>query len=385
VTGQPDWDSAIVDLLDQAKLARPDGLADVVRVAAAAIGVDVTLYLVDAEQQRLWPLADDREPLPLDDSPAGHAFTRVRTQPGTGTGLWVPMIDGSERLGVAEVVAHEPPADVEAHAGGAGSFVGLIGHLITVKLPYGDALQKIRRTRPMSAAAELVFQMMPPLTFGNDRSVVTAILEPTYDTGGDAFDYAVDREATRVAVFDAMGRGLGAGLASAATLAATRAARRAGGDLGALARAADEALRDNFTDLRFVTGVLADLDTRTGELRYVNAGHPYPLLFHDGAAPRTLTGGRRRPLGVQSDDWEPAVDTMEPGDRLLIFTDGIVEAPRAGGERFGLSRLIEVTEQSLADRLPPPEVLRRVAHAVIEFQGGAPSDDATLLMLERTA
>ncbi len=383
MTGQPDWNTATLDLLEQAKLARPDGLADVVRAAAAASGADVTLYVVDMEQEHLWPLAGGREALPLDGTPAGFAFTHVRTQPGDGNAIWVPMVDGSERLGVAEVVAHDPPTDPSAFAQGAEMFTGLIGHLITVKLSYGDPLEKARRTRHMSPAAELVFALLPPLTFGNDQTVISAVLEPAYDMGGDAFDYAVDGSVTRVAVFDAMGRGLAAGLAGAATLAATRASRRAGGDLEAMAGAADRALREQFPDLRFVTGVLAELDAGTGELRYLNAGHPFPVLFRDGKAIRTLTGGRRTPLGVAGRGGPPAVDTMEPGDRLLIFTDGIVEAADPAGDRFGLVRLTDLAERCLAERLPPPEVLRRLAHAVIDFQGGKPTDDATLLMIER--
>ncbi len=385
MTGQPDWNTATLDLLEQAKLARPEGLADVVRAAAAAAGADVTLYLVDMEQQHLWPLADGRDAVPVDGTPAGLAFTHVRTVPGEGDAIWVPMVDGTERLGVAEVVAHDPPADPSAHVSGAESFAGLIGHLVTVKMPYGDVLHKVRRTRHMSPAAELVFTMLPPLTFGNDQTMISAVLEPTYDVGGDAFDYAVDGDTTRVAVFDAMGRGLAAGLASCATLAATRAARRAGGDLQAMAEAADRALREQFPELRFVTGVMAELDAGTGELRYLNAGHPFALLFRDGKAIRTLTGGRRMPLGVADTPDPPAVDTMEPGDRLLIFTDGIVEAADGTGDRFGLGRLTDLAERCLAEQLPSPEVLRRLAHAVIDFQDGRVADDATLLMIERAA
>jgi serine phosphatase RsbU (regulator of sigma subunit) len=293
------------------------------------------------------------------------------------------MLDGTERLGVVEVVAQDPPPDPSAHVSGAESFAGLVGHLVTVKTPYGDVLHKARRTQHMSPAAELVFTMLPPLTFGNDQTMICAVLEPTYDVGGDAFDYAVEGATTRVAVFDAMGRGLAAGLASSATLAATRAARRAGGDLEAMAEAADRALREQFPELRFVTGVMAELDAGTGELRYLNAGHPFPLLFRDGKAIRTLTGGRRMPLGVADEPDPPAVDTMEPGDRLLIFTDGIVEAADATGDRFGIDRLTDLAERCLTEHLPSPEVLRRLAHAVIDFQGGRPADDATLLMIER--
>jgi sigma-B regulation protein RsbU (phosphoserine phosphatase) len=386
VREEPDWDAAILDLLERAELARPDGLADVARKAAARAGADLTLYLADLEQERLWPVDGERDSVPIDDSPGGQAFILVKARPGKGDAIWVPMVDGSERLGVAEVVPQDPPAEPSSFADGAGSFMGLLGHLVSTKMPYGDMLQQVRRTQPMSPAGELVFSMLPPLTFSCQYTMITAVLEPAYDMGGDAFDYAVNDSVARVAIFDAMGRGLGAGLTAAATLAATRAARRDGGDLVALARAADRALAENFPDLRFVTGLLAELDAGTGELRYLNAGHPLPILFRKGRAIRTLTDGRRTPLGVAADrEWTPATETMEPGDQLLIFTDGVVDAADAHGDRFGVTRLTDLAEELMAEGLPGPEVLRRLTHTVIEFQGGTPSDDTTLLLIERTS
>jgi serine phosphatase RsbU (regulator of sigma subunit) len=296
--------------------------------------------------------------------------------------MWVPLIDGAERLGVADMTARSWSEDLQD---GCETLAGLIGHLIMVKMPYGDALHLLRRTRPMTTASELLMEMLPPLTFTCDRFSVSAILQPTYDVGGDAFDYAVDDATARVLVLDAMGRGLPATLTCVAALAALRSARRGGGDLPAMASAADTAVTEQFTDLRFVTGVLADLDIGTGTLRYLNAGHPRPLLLRRGKAVRQLTGGRRLPLGLGRGSAVAGEEHLEPGDRILLYTDGVVEAQDPDGVLFGLDRLVDLTERGAAAGLPAPETLRRLTSSVLEHQHGPPRDDATLVLAEWSA
>jgi sigma-B regulation protein RsbU (phosphoserine phosphatase) len=384
------WGAALTDLLHRVKLAQPDELAAEVAAAVAPLRVDITIYLADLEQQRLRPLPvpgkPTPEPLSIGATLAGRAFTTVTTHPGAEEGgsnrLWVPMIDGAERLGVADVAAGAAfarPADLRRYS---ETMVGLVGHLVTVKLPYGDGLHRLRRTRAMSPASELLAAMLPPLTFSTHRMAISAVLEPVYEVGGDAFDYAVDDAVAGLMVFDAMGRGTAAGLTCATALASVRAARRAGGDLGAMADAGDAALAEQFPDLRFVTAILAQLDIEVGVLRYVNAGHPPPLLLRQGRAVRTLSGGRRRPLGIDDTAREVGEEALQPGDRLLLYTDGVTEAYDRQGNRFGVGRLVDLAERCAAAELPAPETLRRLSHSVLEHQDGPPADDATLLLLE---
>jgi hypothetical protein len=387
------WDAAVVDLIRRTQLAQPDELVAELNAAVRPLGIAITVYLVDHEQERLWPLPERGKPTPpaltVDGTLAGRTFTAVRTHPSRDDiepyRLWVPMVDGSERLGVAEVVAQQPPADPEHFQRRCETLMGLVGHLVSVKAPYGDTLHQVRRTRSMSPAGELLLELLPPLTFSCHRMVVSAVLEPCYDVGGDAYDYAVDDRTARFMVFDAMGRGLKAGLTCAAALAAIRAARRDGHGLYAMARAADTALVEQFPDLRFVTGVLAELDLDAGVLRYVNAGHPPPILLRHGKAVRALRGGRRLPLGIDDSEIEVGEEVLQAGDRLLLYTDGVTEAFDRSGERFGLERLTDLARQSMNAQLPAPETLRRLAHTVLEHQGGRPSDDATLMLVEWSA
>jgi serine phosphatase RsbU (regulator of sigma subunit) len=259
---------------------------------------------------------------------------------------------------------------------------GLVGHLITVTEPKGDFLLQVRRARPMSSGAELVSQMLPPLTVSSERLVLSAILEPRYDVGGDGFDYAIDGPFARMMIFDGVGHGLKAGLACTVALVATRAARRAGQDLYEQARAADAALLEQFDDARFVTGILAELNMDTGLLRYINAGHPWPILLRDGKAVRELPDGRRMPLGLDDSRRRIGEETLELGDQLLFYTDGVTEARDAGGDMFGVSRLIQHTEHHAAAGLPAPETLRRLAHAVATHHDGPYVDDATLVLAQ---
>jgi sigma-B regulation protein RsbU (phosphoserine phosphatase) len=77
-----------------------------------------------------------------------------------------------------------------------------------------------------------------------------------------------------------------------------------------------------------------------------------------------------------------AEERLEPGDRLVLYTDGVTEARAVGGERFGLDRLVDLVERHAGAGLPAPETLRRLAHAVIGHQAGPPADDATLMLVE---
>jgi serine phosphatase RsbU (regulator of sigma subunit) len=199
-------------------------------------------------------------------------------------------------------------------------FVALVGHMISVMSAYGDASEVVRRTQPMSTAAELVLQMLPPLTYGADNLVISAIVQPVYTVGGDAFDYAVLDSTLHLGVFDSTGHHLRAGLTTAVTLSATRAARRAGVDIVAQAAAADEALAGEFGDSRFTTAMLSSIDLTTGDLRYVNAGHPPPLVLRGDRVVATL---RRMNHDVLSRYVGPPAD-----DATLLLVEWSGEAVR---------------------------------------------------------
>ena len=128
----------------------------------------------------------------------------------------------------------------------------------------------------MSLPAEMQHHLLPPLTFGTDRVVVSGLLAPAYEVGGDAFDYALNGDVLHIAVFDAVGHGLQASLLANLAVSCYRNARRAGLDLAHIAATIDAALDAMFGGERFVTALIGQLDIGEGLFRWINAGHPPP-------------------------------------------------------------------------------------------------------------
>jgi hypothetical protein len=388
--GRPDTGplAALITLLEGTHREPPDRLPAIVADAGHALGVQIVIYLVDYDQRRLIPLPSQdsvgREPLGVDTTLAGRAFRLVDIVPTDAEDrprLWVPLLDGVERLGVLDValLSSVDLRDPQLRAQCRWLSV-LIGHLVTITTNYGDGLESFRRQQPRTPAAELIWELLPPLTAGTDTFVLAGMVEPSYAVGGDAFDYALSQTTASLAIFDAMGHTLGAGFIAAAVLAAYRSARREGHGLYNQARAIDETIVGQFRRGPFATGVLAELELATGRLRYLAAGHPEPLVLRSGKVVKTLTGGRRPPFGVSTAELTIAEEILQPGDWLVLYTDGIIEARNHNGEYFGQSRLIDFLEREAAAAHPPPETVRRLSHAVMAHQSGRLQDDATILL-----
>lgn len=390
------WYEMLSEVINASHLATAQEVVGILNSACAKVGLGVGIYLADLAQRSLRPVAaepgEPDEPLLVDDTVAGRAFrlTEIVTshdEHGAAV-LWVPLVDGTERLGL--IALHLPdeadPADPWLRER-CWTLAGLVGHLVVAKLPYSDLFHRVRRTEPLTVASELLWQLLPPQTFACPNLVVTAVMEPFDRVGGDGFDYAVDGNRAYLAVFDSVGHDLRAGLMTTTVLAATRNARRVGADLPAIAAAADTVLIEEHPTSGFATAVLADLNLRTGTLHYVLAGHPPPVLLRGGRMIRTLQAVPRLPLGLRPPSETNAItgvgiEHLEPGDRLLLYTDGVTEARDPEGALFGLDRLIHLTECHEAAGLPAPETLRRITHALLDHQKGHLQDDATLMLLQ---
>ncbi|MCU1395044.1 MAG: Stage sporulation family protein [Ilumatobacteraceae bacterium] len=389
---QPSDDAALAQLtslLDGAHLATPDQMPGVIARAAAVLGWTALVYLIDYAQRTLVPLPIAADASPdvedVDSTLAGRAFRMVEPvasdQPG-GPGLWVPLLDGVERLGVIDV---RFPPDTEVECGRIREqvrwFAHLVGHLLAAKSPYGDNFHRARSAGKRSVASELVWSLLPPLTLACDGLVISGLLEPAEQVAGDVFDYAVQGDVAHVAMFDATGHDLHSSVVGALSLAGYRNARRADADLAATAATIDATLMQYDTDT-FATGVLGQLHLPTGVFRYVNAGHLAPLLVRGGKVVKSLDGGRRILLGFANRTVEPAEEHLEPGDVIVIYTDGIVEARDPERRFFGFERFVDILEHSAAEKRRAPETLRRVVHRVLEHQQGVLQDDASVLLIE---
>ena len=152
----------------------------------------------------------------------------------------------------------------------------------------------------MSLAAEIAWNLLPPLTFGTENTVISAILAPAYDVGGDCFDYGASAETTRFALFDAMGHGIQASWLATVAMAAYRRARRDRLDLPETVAAVDAAISTTFSGEKFVTAVFAELEGASGRLHLVPVRSPCPAAAPRRAGGQVPRGGPRaaaRPRG----------------------------------------------------------------------------------------
>jgi hypothetical protein len=385
--------AALVSLLEAAGSAPPERLPALATAAARALGVDVVVHLIDHEHRALVRLAPGGRalavpPQGLDSTMAGRAFRTTQilsSDRGDQPRLWVPMVDGADRLGVLEVHLSTPDELYDPALRQQCTWLaGLLAHLVASMGPYGDELERPRRRQRLAPSAELIWQQLPPLTAATDAFVLAGMLEPSYQVGGDAFDYALSERTVSLGIFDAVGHGLSAALIAAATLAGYRSARRDGRGVFDQARSIDDVISGTFPGSAFVTGVLAEVDVASGRLRYVNAGHPPPLLLRQGRVVKELADGRRVPFGIDTGGLTVAEEILEPGDWLALYTDGITEARDENGNWFGEKRLMEFLTRAIAAGQPPPETVRRLTQAVLDHQGGLLQDDATILLARWT-
>ncbi|MCS7475910.1 PP2C family protein-serine/threonine phosphatase [Umezawaea endophytica] len=380
--------AALVGLLDGAYLAPPERLPAVVEVACRAAGLGVEVYLVDHGQRFLVPLPGPgggyRQPLGVDTTVPGMVFRSVRTASSEKRGkrtLWLPLLDGVERLGVVGFTPSDPAdADDRTLRAQCRWIAALIGYLVAAMARYGDGLDAVRRDGPSSAAAGLVRGLLPPSTAGVGSFVLSGLVETGSDGGGDAFDYALSETTGALAIFDAAGGTTADGFVAAAALAGYRGARHVGESLVEQAAAVDRAIADRFPGGAAATGVLAELDVTSGRLRYLNAGHPEPLLLRSGKVIRSLIGGHRVPFGQRPGSFAVAEDVLRPGDWVVLHTDGVTEARDDRGEWFGEARLVDLLEREAEAGRSPPEAVRRLVRAVVRHRKGELRDDATVLL-----
>ncbi|MDX6197871.1 MAG: hypothetical protein QOJ79_1022 [Actinomycetota bacterium] len=386
---------ALHELLTGSHLASPEDLPDLAQRAATRLGVsEVVLHLVDYEQQALTPVAaagvKPRDVQSVEGTVAGRAFQRVEPQDVAASPderrIWLPLLDGVERLGVLEVLAPGTAPLADPLIRQLGQFAHLLAELILSNAQYTDTYEWVRRRNAMTLPAEMQHALLPPLTFGTKRVIISGLLAPAYEVGGDAFDYALNGNIAHVAVFDAVGHGLHASLLANLAVSCYRNSRRAGLPLEACVEAIDAALADGFGVERYVTAVIAQLDVDTGSFRWVNAGHPPPMLLRDGQLVKELLCEPALPLGMGSLTgaavYVSCEESLQPGDRVLLVTDGVDEARTEDGSFFGRDRLAEFAAKELASGLPTPEVMRRLQTAILRYQTGQLQDDATTLFVE---
>jgi serine phosphatase RsbU (regulator of sigma subunit) len=281
----------------------------------------------------------------------------------------------------------------------SGSTVPLVGFLAIVAVIswlYQRALAEAERKvsmarqrilrdellrRDLAIARELQQRLYPPPPLTDANLRIASRSEPARETSGDFYDFIeLGDGRLGIVVADVTGKSLAAALVMAMARGTLRseATRHAGP--AAVLRSANETLCQDHSVKQMITAFYGVLDTRTLTLQISNAGHPFPVLRRDGRLEELEICGL--PLGARPDAlYTERSFQLQPGDQLVILSDGLIEEHNASRELFGFDRLNETIAAAADD--DPQHALDDIWQAVERFRGAAEqSDDITLMVLQ---
>lgn len=405
VSALPSLSGSLLPLLDD---AMPDRLVPVLRdfLTSRAGAGDVEVLLADYELAQLRPLVPRGErpsSIPVAGSDAGQCFvsqkvlavprpargsTDASGRDGSGgnsadaaagvTQVLVPLSLRAERLGVLSVLFD---GAVTADLLQGLQEVALATTYVLVACgSFSDLVEVARRAEPMSVESEMQWNLQPLRAFSGTRFSIAGQLIPAYEVGGDCFDYNVDATHLDVSSMDAMGHGVRASLLAALATAVMRNTRRAGRSPSEQVAQADRHLLAQFGGDQFVTTLAMRLDLDSGALDMVNAGHPQPWLLREGRVVPVQVEPSLPAGLLEATDYRLQTAQLQAGDRLVVVTDGVLEAG-APGEEFGEERLQGLL-LGTAD-LTPHQCVAEVLRTVRAFTASL-HDDATVICLDWT-
>ena len=275
--------------------------------------------------------------------------------------------------------------------GVSAALSALVGLPITayelLKRRLADSIVRLKEAefaeKELELARAIQQRLLPPATLEGPGFAVAARCVPARHVGGDFYDVLhLEEGKLGLAVADVAGKGIGAALIMASAKAVVPLLSTSG-DPAATLEALDGKLRKELGKREFVALAFAVYDPASGELRLANAGLPDPYLLRPDEAPRGLAcPGPRLPLGLKADVKRGTLSVrLEPGDRVVLFSDGLPEAPRPDGEPLGYAALEALLD--LPGTLRPEEAVGMFLSRVAAAAGASPEDDATVLLLER--
>jgi serine phosphatase RsbU (regulator of sigma subunit) len=303
----------------------------------------------------------------------------------TQSELAVPIVSEAGVIGCLNVESDRPSFFTAADAELVQFFASAAALSIVKALLHRQVLDKQRLEDQLKVAREVQSGLLPgspPDLPGYD---IAAVNLPTHAIGGDYYDYVpLDRDRLGLVVADVSGKGIPAALIMATFRAALRTEMRRRASLPAVAAQLNGAVLEFRDAARFVTAVCGVLEAASGRVTYVNCGHNPPLLLRGGGGRETLRRGGAA-LGLFAGErFRAGTASLEPGDSLVLYTDGVVEPADARDTEFGEERL-EAAIRAVGDR-PASEALRSVIEATRAFSGrDGYDDDFTLVVVKRSA
>jgi sigma-B regulation protein RsbU (phosphoserine phosphatase) len=248
-----------------------------------------------------------------------------------------------------------------------------------IEASYRMLREKERLERELTIARDVQRELLPRVLPDVAALELAAACHPAVGVGGDYYDILqFDESRLGLVIADVSGKGVPAALLMAGLQSAVRSIARSDADPGDVQARINNMLYRSSSSSRYATMFLGLYDGESGKLVYANAGHHPPLIVGDEGAARLDERGL--PVGMFEDSrYRPVECRLRPGDLLVMFTDGVSEAPRPDGEEYGEERLVELLRRHRA------EPLERIVEIILESldawtEGGEAHDDVTVVL-----
>ena len=381
----------LAQLLGVVEDAPPVAAADVIgRLLADAFGATTVAFLIaDYSGQALIRLGhhgdgtatrtqrhETAHRVPLSEGAHGRVLASQNFEMVTGASsvqVLAPVTNRGEAIGVLELRLPETPDDQTLADIAAAAHA--LAYVVIANRRYTDLFEWGQRSVPLSLAAEIQHRLLPAsYTCEAGQFTLAGWLEPAGDNAGDTFDFSLERDTVHLSLTDAMGHDVDAAVLATVLVGALRNARRAGHDLQQQAASASRALADHAHHSEFVTGQLVRIDLHARTATIINAGHVCPLRLRAGRV-ESVKLAADPPFGtVRDHQYRVQSLPLEPGDRLLFLTDGMLERNAAS---LDVPALVAASAKH-----HPREAVQHLMTAVLEAADGDLKDDATALCLD---
>lgn len=376
-----------LDVADVLNKVPPHLLGDqIVAEAQRLAGVtSVALYLVDIDGTRLLRLAGSEEfpaeidaPLAVGPEIPREGIPRLRAVveeelPGS---VMAPLLLRGRAIGALLAVdaPEQPLTELGRQAAAALSLAN----------GYTDVFDTVRRRRETSPAAEIQQNLLPPRIARIAGGILAGNVLPGYEIGGDWFDYVENRDGAWIGVADSKGSGTTAAALGGVSLGAFRAKRRVDAKLEATALAIHHTMQEVAVDAACVNAILGRWHGPTSTFRFISCGYQPPLLITAAGELIELEHTEYPALGTGEAERSFTTDRrrLEPGERLLLLSDGVLDRRTAGGGPFGLDgvrRAVAGVEGAAAT------TVRALSDALHAASTEPLQDDATIVVFAPTS
>lgn len=249
---------------------------------------------------------------------------------------------------------------------------------------YTDAIAEARRRKPISSAGEIQQNLLPPRMTHISGATLAGDVLPSYNVGGDWFEFVENSDGTWLGVADATGKGETAASLAALALGAFRAARRSGMDLEQAVEAIHRSILAVNESRAVVTAVIGRWHGPSATFSWITCGQPGPVVISADGELRILPAPDVGALGAADNtgEWSANTVRLSPEERLVLYSDGITERPTLDGTPFGLDGISDAVAH--AHHNSAAATVNAIEAAVSNASTDPLEDDATLIVLAPT-